>query len=202
MVGTRYVLQLLTEWVYSIVYREALAWILMILIDDSLTCKLRYTHDAVGIVHTILLDAINRWVNLTTAAVEVCSMNVYAQRLARYILGMDASRECQPVVCVDDVEVKSTCHHTCNNGVVVNFLVQVGRISSGKVHTADVVNIHVVEIRIDMVAHTIVQFRLHDMTYAVLHIVIVNVTIGNRHTVHADNLGKSPVLVAPRFRKA
>ena len=56
----------------------ALAGVLMVLVDDRLTRQLGHAHDAVGIVHTILLDGVNRGVHLTTRTVEVGSMYVNA----------------------------------------------------------------------------------------------------------------------------
>ena len=65
MVWARDVLQLLTQWVNGVVHCEALARILMILMDNGLTCEFRHAHDAVGVVHTVLLDGVNRGVHLT-----------------------------------------------------------------------------------------------------------------------------------------
>ena len=57
---------LLRKRIYSIVHSHTLTGILMILVDYRLAGKLTYTHDAVRMVHTILLDAINRGINLST----------------------------------------------------------------------------------------------------------------------------------------
>ena len=99
------VLPLLLQWVYGIVHGETLAWVLVILVDDRLAGQLRYTHNAVGIVHTILLDGIHRRVHLATASVEVGGMYVDAQWFAAYSLGMDAGREGKPVVSMDNIKV-------------------------------------------------------------------------------------------------
>ena len=52
-------------------------------------------------------------------------MHMDTQRLTAYILRMDSSRTCQPVVGMNDIEVLSACHHTCYHRVVVDLLVQV-----------------------------------------------------------------------------
>ena len=93
MVRTRNVLKLLTKWINSIMNSEALARILMILVDNSLASELRYTHDTVCIVHTILLYAVNGRVYLTTTTVEVSSMNMDAERLTTNLLSMNTCRE-------------------------------------------------------------------------------------------------------------
>ena len=51
-----YVEVLLTERIYGIVHGYALARILMVLVDDRLTSELTDTHDAVSVIHTILLN--------------------------------------------------------------------------------------------------------------------------------------------------
>ena len=83
---------------------ETLAWILMILVNYRLTGQLGYTHDAVGIIHAVLLYSVNGRVHLSTATVEIGSMNVDAQWLAAHSLGMNTSRECQPVVSMDNIK--------------------------------------------------------------------------------------------------
>ncbi len=152
-------------------YREALAGILVILVDDGLTRQFRHTHDAVGIVHTVFLDAVDGGVHLSARAVEVCSVDVDAQRLSAHLLGVDASRIGQPVVCMDDVVVECACHHTCDNRVIVDFLMQVSWITTGKLHRTKVVDVHVVEISIQMVAQAEIQIRIHDVAHPFADIV-------------------------------
>ena len=125
MVGARNVLQFLTQWIHGIVHSEALAWVLMILVDYGLTCKFRHTHDAIGVVHTVLLYRVNCRVHLSTRAVEVGSVNVYAERLSADTLSVNASRICEPVMGMDDVKLLGASHNTCYDRVVVDFLVKV-----------------------------------------------------------------------------
>ena len=63
-------------------HSHTLAWVLVILVDDRLTGEFRDTHDAVGMVHTILLDRIDGRVDLATRTVEISGMNVDAERFA------------------------------------------------------------------------------------------------------------------------
>ena len=48
----------------------------MILVDDRLPGKLAYAHYAVGMVHSILLDAVHGWIHLTSGAVEIRGMDM------------------------------------------------------------------------------------------------------------------------------
>ncbi|CUQ40473.1 Uncharacterised protein [Segatella copri] len=73
----------------------------MILVNHRLTGQLGYTHDAVGIIHTVFLDSVNGRVHLSTATVEISSMNVDAQWFATHALGMNSGRECKPVVSME-----------------------------------------------------------------------------------------------------
>ena len=104
---------------------ETLAWILVILVNHRLAGQLRYTHDAVGIVHTVLLDSIYGRVHLTTATVEIGSMYMDAQWLATHSLGMNTSRECQPVVGVDNIKFFATGNYSGNDTVVVDLVVEI-----------------------------------------------------------------------------
>ena len=66
VVRTRNVLQFLLQWIDCVVHGEALTWVLVIVVDDRLTCQLGYTHDAVCVVHTVFLNAVDRRINLST----------------------------------------------------------------------------------------------------------------------------------------
>ena len=64
---------------------------------------------------------------------------------------------------------------------------QIARIATSKFHTSHVVDIHVGEVGIDVIAEIIVVFRCHVVWYATLHVVIVVVAIDNGHLIHADD---------------
>src|SRR5574344_6351 len=125
MVGTWNLVIFLLQWINGIVNREALARILVILVDNRLTSEFRYTHNAVSPIHTVLLNRIYRRVNLSTRAVEVCGMHMDAQRFAAHLLGMNTSGIGKPVVGVNDVKLLGACHLSGNYRVIVDFLVQV-----------------------------------------------------------------------------
>ena len=201
MVWTRDGLILVGQRIHGIVYGIALTRILMILVDDRLTRQLRHTHDAVGIVHTVLLDTVNGRIHLTTRTVEVGSMNMDAQRFTTDLLGMDAGRIGQPVVSMDNVVVQGTSHHASDNRIVIDFLMQIARITTGKFHSAQVVDMHVVEVGIQMVAQTEIQVRIHDITHSLTDIVGRHVTIGNRHSIHGHNLASRTILVTEGMRQ-
>ena len=79
---------------------------------------------------------------------------------------------------------------------------QVRRITTGKFHTAKIVDVHVVEVGIDMVAQTIVVVGIHHIGYAALYIFVVNITPCDRHTIHCHNTASAAVLVTKRVRQA
>ena len=105
MVWAGNVLQLFAQRIDGVMHREHLSRILMILIDDGVARQITHAHDAVGIVHTVFLYRIDRRVDVTTRAVEICGMNMYAQWFSTHFLGMYACREGEPVVCVDNIKV-------------------------------------------------------------------------------------------------
>ena len=201
MIRTRNILPLLLQWIYRIVHSKALAWILVILIDDRLSGQLRYTHDTVSIVHTILLDGINGRVYLTTATVEIGSMHVNAQWFTTHPLGMNTSRESQPVVSMDNIKFLTSSYHTGNDAIVVDLVVEIGWITTSKIHTSEVVDIHIVEVGIDMIAITEIVIRIHNIAYSLLYVIMIDITPGDRHTIHGHNLTSTAVLITERMRK-
>ena len=201
MVRTRNGLILFRQRINGVVHGEALTRILMVLVNDGLTCQLRHTHDTVGIVHTVLLDAIDGGVHLAARTVEVGGMHVDAQGFAADLLSVDACRESQPVVSVDDIELFRSCHHACNDRVVVDLLVQIAGIASCKLHAAEVVDVHIVEVGIDMLTTLIVVFGVHDVAHTLLHIVIVDVAPGNGHGVHGHNATGMLTLITKGMRQ-
>ena len=114
------------------------------------------------------------------------------------MLGVYASRIGQPVVCMNDVKLFCACHHTCNDRIVVDLLVQVRWIAASKLHTAKVVDVHIVEIGIDMVTQVIIIVGIHHVRDAALYIFVVDITPCNRHTVHSHNAACCLVFIAER----
>ena len=85
-------------------------------------------------------------------------MYVNAEGLAAYHLGMYAGRIGQPVVGMDDVELLLAGYYTSNDGEVVDLFVQVARIATGKLHATQVVDVHIGEVCINMVAEGVILF--------------------------------------------
>ena len=185
MIRTRNILKLLRQRIHSIVHGKYLSWVLMILIDNCATGKLRYAHNAIGVIHSVLFHRIDSRINLSSRTVKISGMNMNAERLAAYHFRMHTGRIGQPVVCVDNVKLLLTRHHSGYNRKVIDFFMQISRITAGKVHTAKVVDVHIREIRIDMVAQSVVLFRTHCRQTR-LQIIIIDVTPYDRHLVHAD----------------
>ena len=128
----------------------------MILLDNGFSGKFRHTHNAVCIVHSVFLYRIDRRIYLASRAVEVGRMHVNAQRFARYLLGVNTCWEGKPVVCVDNIVFHGTCNHTCYNGIVVYFFVQIGRIATCKLHRTNITHVHIAEIGVDIITQLII----------------------------------------------
>ena len=174
----------------------------MILVDDGLTRELRHTHDTVGPVHTVLLDTIDGGVHLTTTAVEVGSMHVDTQRLAAHLLGMNTSGEGQPIVSVDDIKLFGTGHLTSDDRVVVDLLVQVAGIAACKLHRTEVVDVHIIEVGIDMVTKLEIVVGIHDITHTLTYIVIVHIAPGDGNGVHSNDAAGMLALITEGMRQA
>ena len=114
-------------------------------------------------------------------------MHMYAERFSADLLGMYSGGVGEPVVGMDDVELFSTRHYACNDRVVVDFVVQVARIASGKLHGTQVVDVHVVEVGIDMVAQLEIIVGVHNVAHAVANIVVVDVAPGDGHGIHGND---------------
>ena len=78
---------------------------------------------------------------------------------------------------------------------------KITRIASSKFHSPNVVDTHIVEIGIDMVAQFKIEIGIHYIPYPVSHIVKIHIAIGNRNTVHSHNFGIGPILVSKRVRQ-
>jgi hypothetical protein len=162
-----------------------LSRILMILVDNSTTGKFRHTHNAVGIIHSVFFHGIDRGVNLPPRTVKICCMHMDTERFATHHLRMYTSRICQPIVRMNNVEFLLTCHNSGYNREVIDFFVQISGITAGKVHTTKIIDVHIGEIRVNMVAQSIILLRTHCRQTR-LQIIVINITPHDRHLVHTD----------------
>ena len=173
MVGPWQGRHLRLERIDRVVDREDLARVLVILVDDRLPRQFAHAHDAVGVVHAVLLYRIDRGVDLSARPVEVGGVDVYAERLSAHRY----------------------------DGVVVDLLVEVGRVSACKLHGSQFVDVHVAEVGIDMVAQPVVVVGRHQSAEPLLHEAIVHVAPYDRHAVHGHDPAVGLVLVAKGMRQ-
>ena len=159
MIRTRNVQQILRKRINGIVHGKTFARVLMILVNNSLTGQLGHTHNTVGMIHAILFHSIYRRIHLTARTVKISSMHMDTQRFATYQLGMHTSRISQPVVRMDNIKFLLARNHPCNNRKIIDLIMKVSRIAAGKLHTPQVIDVHVREIRIDMITESIILFR-------------------------------------------
>ena len=78
---------------------------------------------------------------------------------------------------------------------------QVARITTGKLHCTKVIDVHIVEVGIDMVTESEIVVRIHDVTHTLTHIIIVDITPGNRNGIHSHNATGMLTLIAERMRQ-
>ena len=123
------------------------------------------------------------------------------ERLTTDLLGMDTSGEGQPVVSVDDVKLLGTGHLTGDDRVVVNLLVQIARITAGKLHRTQIVHVHIVKVCVDMITQLEIVVRIHNVTHTLLHVVVIDITPGNGHSVHGHDTTGMLTLITKRMRQ-
>jgi hypothetical protein len=126
---------------------------------------------------------------------------VDAEWFARYLLSVDTSREGKPVVSVDDVKLLCAGHLTCDDRVVVDLLVKIARLTSGKLHSTEIIHVHVVEVGIDMLTELEIVVRIHDITHTLLDIIIVYIAVCNRHSIHGNDTTSMLTLITERMRQ-
>ena len=124
-------------------------------------------------------------------------MHVDHQRFAGHVLRVYAGGICEPVVRVYHVAWNGARDHSGHNRVIVDFLDDVVWVSAGEFDASQVIETHIVEIGVDMVAKVEIQLRVHHLAYASLHIIAVHVAPCHRSAVGADDVGESLLLVSP-----
>ena len=114
---------------------------------------------------------------------------------------MDAGRECQPVVGMYNIKFFATGYNASDDAVVVDLVVEIRWITTGKVHTAEVIHVHIVKVGIDVVTIAEIVIRIHDVAHTLLHIVTIDVAPCDRHTVHSHKFTCTAVLITERMRQ-
>ena len=101
---------------------------------------------------------------------------------------MYASRISEPVVGMYQVKLLATCQHASYDGEIIYLIVKVGWISSSKTYATQIVqSLQIVEVRIQMVAKTIVVLcRMPNE--AVADVVVPYIPPNYRHLAHVYNL--------------
>ena len=65
-----------------------------------------------------------------------------------------------------------------------------------------IIDIHIIEVAIDMVTQFIIKLRRHYVADSILNIIIINITPGNRNAVHCHDVCRSLILISPRLWQA
>ena len=158
MIGTWNILKFLRQWINGIVHGKYFSWILMIFINHRTAGQFGHTHDTVGMIHTVLLNRINSRIDFSARTVKIRSVHMNTKRFAAHHLGVHTGRISQPVMRMDNIKLLLTGYYSGNNRKVVDFLVQISRITSCKLHTSQIIDMHIGEIGINMVAERIIFF--------------------------------------------
>ena len=166
-------------------HSKYLSRVLMIFVNHCAASKFRYTHNTISMIHPVLLYRINSRIDFTARTVEISGMYMNTKRFATYHFGMYTGRISQPVVRMDNIKFLLTGYYSGNDREVINFLVQVSGITSCKLHTSQIIDVHIRKIGINMIAERIVFFRRH-LQQARLQVVIIDITPYNRYLVHTD----------------
>ena len=174
----------------------------MILTDYRLPCQFTDAHDTVCMVHAILLYAIYHRVDMASATVKICRMDMYDQRCARQLLCVDSSRICQPVMRMNDVKLLLTCNDTCDDTVVIDFFIQIVRITPGELYATNIISVDITEIRIDVVTQRIVEFRENPSVCTFCNLLRIHIMPYHRHAVHRNDFQETLIFVAPWLRQA
>jgi hypothetical protein len=116
VVGTWNAAQVFGKRIDGVVDGKDLGGILMILIDDSGAREFRHAHDAVGVIHAVLLDGVDGGVDMSARTVKVGGMHMNAERFATDHLGVHAGRIVSQSWGVDDVKAFGTGNDAGDDG--------------------------------------------------------------------------------------
>ena len=70
-------------------------------------------------------------------------MNMNAKRLTTHHLSMHAGRICQPIVGMNNIKLLLASNDTRYNREIIDLVMQVSRIPSGKLHTPQIIYIQI-----------------------------------------------------------
>ncbi len=152
-----------------------------VFVDHGGACEVAHCDDMVGVEHSVTLDIEYCGVDIAAGTVEICGVDMDHKRFSCDLLGVDSGRIRQPVVGVDDVEIKRAGYHSRCDGVIVDLFQQIVRIASGEFNTAEIICTHIVEVGIYMVAQSEIEVGIHDIAYSLLHIVAAHVAPCDRN---------------------
>ena len=142
-------------------------------------------------IHSVLLNTVNRRIYLSSGTVKICCMNMYAKRFTANHFGMNTGRICKPIVSMNQIELLTTSQYTCYNREIIYLLVEVSRVATGKSDTTQIVQpLQVIKVSIQMVAEAVIVLcGMSDK--AVLNPIVVNIAPYYGNLAHIDNLEES-----------
>ena len=181
----------------GVVHRHHFRRILPVVVDDRAAGEFRNAHDAVGMVHAVALNGVDRGVDIAARAVEIRGVDVHHQRFAAHLLGVDARGIGEPVVGMDDVILLLPSDDARHDGVVVDLFLQIVGIAARKLDATQVVGEPIGEIGVDVVAQGEILFGRHAIAEALAHIVVVHVAPHDGSFAQPDDVHETFVLVAP-----
>ena len=181
----------------GVVHRHHFCRVLPVVVDDGAAGEFRNAHDAVGMVHAVALNGVDRGVDIAARAVEIRGVDVHHQRLSAHLLGVDARGIGEPVVGMDDVILLLSGNDTRHDGVVVDLFLQIVGIAARKLDATQVVGEPIGEIGVDVVAQGEILFGRHAIAEALAHIVVVHVAPHDGSFAQPDDVHETFVLVAP-----
>ena len=154
----------------------------------------------IRLVHSALFDSIDSGIDIASATVEISSVDVDDQRFARYMLGKDSRGVGQPIVGVDNIEIKAISKHRRHCLVVANLFDEIIGIAPGEAHATEVVGTYSAIVVSYAITEPEILFGGHSALHTLPHIVVTIFFPHDRYTVRSDDAQEGLVFVAPWFR--
>ena len=121
-------------------------------------------------------------------------MHVNTERFAAHHLGMYTGRISEPVMSMYEVEIFAASQYSGNDGEVVDLLMQITWITTGKVDTSHIVqSAQMIEIGIDMVAESVIVLG-RVAGHTALHLIVIHVAPCHRHLTHVHDIQETFLL--------